>query len=142
MPANTTALGVAARTALKDACGSTTAKFLQRTVELSDRSLFDLITQPKNMNDTPTPETNEMLQKTWQSINFPTNPVPADFARQLERERDAVIKESHKIADLLDAEMKLSSRLAKAVDRYLNYHSTDHSELIDAYKSWLEARKP
>ena len=39
-----------------------------------------------NMSDTP--ETDEMVEQSFHRINFPTNPVPAEFARKLERERD------------------------------------------------------
>jgi hypothetical protein len=40
------------------------------------------------MNNTPTPETDEMVADGFHRVNFPTNPVPAEFARKLERERD------------------------------------------------------
>jgi hypothetical protein len=36
-----------------------------------------------------TPETDAMVESSFYSINFPTNPIPAEFARRLERERDA-----------------------------------------------------
>lgn len=36
------------------------------------------------MSDTP--RTDAVLESTWGSINVPTNPIPADFAKQLERE--------------------------------------------------------
>lgn len=38
------------------------------------------------MNDIQTPRTDAALEATWQSVNVPTSPVPADFARKLERE--------------------------------------------------------
>jgi len=37
---------------------------------------------------TPTPETDAMVEQCQRQINVPTNPVSADFARKLERERD------------------------------------------------------
>lgn len=36
------------------------------------------------MSDTPM--TDAALEQTWQSVNVPTNPVPAEFARNLERQ--------------------------------------------------------
>jgi len=42
------------------------------------------------MSDTP--ETDEMVEQSFHRINFPTNPVPAEFARKLERERDEARK--------------------------------------------------
>jgi len=38
----------------------------------------------------PTPETDSMVEESFHRINFPTSPVPAEFARKLERERDEV----------------------------------------------------
>ena len=35
-----------------------------------------------------TPETDSMTEQCQRQINIPTNPVPAEFARKLERERD------------------------------------------------------
>lgn len=35
-----------------------------------------------------TPETDAMVEQCQRQINVPTNPVPAEFARMLERERD------------------------------------------------------
>ena len=35
-----------------------------------------------------TPETDSMVEESFHRINFPTSPVPAEFARRLERERD------------------------------------------------------
>ena len=40
------------------------------------------------MSDRPTPETDSMVEASFHRINFPTCPVPAEFARKLERERD------------------------------------------------------
>ena len=40
------------------------------------------------MNNQPTPETDSMVEASFHRINFPTGPVPAEFARKLERERD------------------------------------------------------
>ena len=37
---------------------------------------------------TDTPETDAMAEQCQRQINIPTNPVPAEFARKLERERD------------------------------------------------------
>jgi hypothetical protein len=38
-----------------------------------------------------TPETDAMVESSFYSINFPTNPIPAEFARRLERERDELL---------------------------------------------------
>jgi hypothetical protein len=35
-----------------------------------------------------TPDTDAMVEESFHRINFPTAPVPAEFARRLERERD------------------------------------------------------
>jgi predicted house-cleaning NTP pyrophosphatase (Maf/HAM1 superfamily) len=35
-----------------------------------------------------TPETDSMVEESFHRINFPTSPVPAEFARRLERERN------------------------------------------------------
>ena len=37
---------------------------------------------------TDTPETDGIVEQCYRQINVPTNPIPADFARKLERERD------------------------------------------------------
>ena len=41
------------------------------------------------MSDTP--ETDAMVEESFHRINFPTAPVPAEFARKLERERDEAL---------------------------------------------------
>ncbi len=40
------------------------------------------------MRDQPTPETDAMRKQTWKSPQPPTSPIPGDFAKKLERERD------------------------------------------------------
>ena len=45
------------------------------------------------MSDTP--ETDGIVEQCYRQINVPTNPVPVDFARKLERERN----EYRKLAD-------------------------------------------
>ena len=40
------------------------------------------------MSDRPTPETDAMRKQTWQSSQPPTSPIPGEFAKKLERERD------------------------------------------------------
>jgi hypothetical protein len=52
------------------------------------------------MSDTP--RTDAVLQSTWQSINVPTNPIPADFAKQLERE----LAEAREIAEMQKETMR------------------------------------
>ena len=37
---------------------------------------------------TDTPETDGIVEQCYRQINVPTNPIHADFARKLERERD------------------------------------------------------
>lgn len=43
--------------------------------------------------NTPTPRTDAMLESTWRTINVPDSPIPAEFARQLERELAAMTAE-------------------------------------------------
>ena len=45
---------------------------------------------------TDTPETDAMTEQCQRQINIPTNPVPAEFARKLERERDEAIEIARK----------------------------------------------
>ena len=45
------------------------------------------------MSNRPTPETDSMVEESFHRINFPTAPVPAEFARKLERERDEAREE-------------------------------------------------
>lgn len=42
--------------------------------------------------NTPTPETDAMAEQCHHQINVPTNPVPAEFARKLERERNQLAR--------------------------------------------------
>ena len=49
-----------------------------------------------SMSDTP--ETDEMVEQSFHRINFPTNPVPAEFARKLERERDEAMEALERIS--------------------------------------------
>lgn len=51
------------------------------------------------MSDTP--RTDAALESTWGSINVPTNPIPADFARQLERELAEVTKQRNHLDMLI-----------------------------------------
>lgn len=51
------------------------------------------------MSDTP--RTDAALESTWGSINVPTNPIPADFARQLERELAEVTKQRDRLAEAI-----------------------------------------
>jgi len=52
------------------------------------------------MSDTPTPETDAMVEESFHRINFPTAPVPAEFARRLERERDEARAVAGELADI------------------------------------------
>ena len=62
------------------------------------------------MSDRPTPETDSMVEASFHRINFPTAPVPAEFARKLERERDKAQEDATnfyaRIIELTDKHIK------------------------------------
>lgn len=65
------------------------------------------------MNDTP--ETDVMVELSFHRINFPTAPVPAEFARKLERERDEAITARKESAnEWLNAVDMADKRVARA----------------------------
>jgi 3'-phosphoadenosine 5'-phosphosulfate sulfotransferase (PAPS reductase)/FAD synthetase len=49
-------------------------------------SVFELPTNTDMQSDTP--ETDAMVEQCQREINVPTNAIPAEFARKLERERN------------------------------------------------------
>jgi len=50
------------------------------------------------LTNSPTPETDAICEQ-WQSrINYPDNPIPAEFARNLERRLAAAVEGLEKIA--------------------------------------------
>ena len=51
------------------------------------------------MSEIQTPETDAMVELSFHRINFPTAPVPAEFARKLERERDEWRKAAFEITE-------------------------------------------
>jgi hypothetical protein len=59
--------------------------------------------QIRTMNDTPTPRTNDIIEQGWQSINYPSRPIPAEFAQQLERELTAVTAQRDDLQMQLDS---------------------------------------
>ena len=59
------------------------------------------------MSDTP--ETEAMRRQTWEFSNVPASPIPADFARKLERQRDAWRKCAEKFAAILSDETPLAT---------------------------------
>ena len=107
--------------------------------------------------NTQTPETDSMVEQCQREINVPTNPVPAEFARNLERMRDEFARRLQspvrcvsgherlplalwdcpdcvqKIRDEL-AEVKGKLELAEAVNQLslisLNGHENRHEEEV------------
>ena len=66
-----------------------------------------------------TPETDAMVEASFNRINFPTAPVPAEFARKLERERDEARESLKHIGEYgteeINAAVELRQKLASAL---------------------------
>lgn len=101
--------------------------------------------------NTDTPETDGIVEQYYRQINVPTNPIPADFARKLERERDelrdqrtkAVEKYQSAVKEMHEAGMH-RDRLAEALNAILNDDPDSPlykiKEAQDALAAWKEAR--
>lgn len=97
------------------------------------------------MSEWETPETDAMVEQSFHRINFPTSPVPAEFAKRLENERDA----ERALAEMF---RRKCSRLAlehKALQEQLDAaimlgkmqerrHERDLEELIAAAKAVID----
>ena len=59
------------------------------------------VRQGGNFLMSDTPRTDSILESTWHSVNMPTNPIPAEFARKLELELAAVMAERDEYRGLL-----------------------------------------
>jgi len=81
------------------------------TIEIikgSDNPVADFFSSPSK-----TPETDSMVEEGFHRINFPTAPVPAEFARKLERERDEA---RNKYDNLATEHMLVVNKLCKERD--------------------------
>ena len=105
------------------------------------------------MTTSDTPETDAMVEESFHRINFPTAPVPAEFARKLERERNEWAAmcgrykqerdEAHKIAeqaieDLAWFNETNSQRLRTELENEMKWHHRTHKELIEAQCKLLD----
>ena len=86
------------------------------------------------MSDTP--ETDAMVEESFHRINFPTAPVPADFARKLERERDEALMDraNGDIATMTrnhyERILRERNEAREKLDEEMKWHHRTHTELV------------
>ena len=102
------------------------------------------------MSDTP--ETDAMVEASFNRINFPTAPVPAEFARKLERERDEARKSLKHIGEYgteeinaaIDLRQKLASALVERDEAIRQRNETNESSVFSCnfyYEEKLKAER-
>ena len=79
------------------------------------------------MSDTP--ETNAMVEESFHRINFPTAPVPAEFARKLERERDEALMDRAN-GDIATMTTNHYERILKERDEARKYIERQRLEIV------------
>jgi len=65
-----------------------------------------------------------MIESTWETINVPSNPIPGNFGRQLERELNQTIARDRNTTEFCKQITKLSERLEK-----------EKAEILDALQA-------
>jgi hypothetical protein len=77
-----------------------------------------------------TPETDAMVEESFHRINFPTAPVPAEFARKLERERDEAI--TRRMETIMQCELYEQERdeARENLEEEMKFHHRTHTELV------------
>ena len=105
------------------------------------------------MSDTP--DTDAMVEESFHRINFPTAPVPAEFARKLERERDEAREQAQRLRVQLNhytqanemAEQAFSERdeshkiAEQAIDDLAWFNETNAQRLRDELEQLKEETK-
>jgi len=86
-----------------------------------------------------TPETDAMVESSFYSINFPTNPVPAEFARRLERERNMY---EQQVTCLLERLGKTQERMIDAECERDGWREAAYSLGEAIPPSWEELQPP
>ena len=85
----------------------------------------------KTGTETPTPMTDAALEQTWKSVNVPTNPIPAAFARQLERELTEAKSDLNAVRE---AHLAMTTKWRKAIEQ--------RDTLAEIAEMGLTLRKP
>ena len=94
------------------------------------------------MSDTP--ETDAMVEESFHRINFPTAPVPAEFARKLERERDEALMDraNGDIATMTinhyERILRERNEAREKLENEMKWHHRTHQELIEAQCKLLD----
>ena len=94
------------------------------------------------MSDTP--ETDAMVELSFHRINFPTAPVPAEFARKLERERDEALMDraNGDIATMTinhyERILRERNEAREKFENEMKWHHQTHQELVEAQCKLLD----
>ena len=94
------------------------------------------------MSDTP--ETDAMVEESFHRINFPTAPVPAEFARKLERERDEALMDraNGDIATMTinhyERILRERNEAREKFENEMKWHHRTHQELVEAQCKLLD----
>ena len=96
------------------------------------------------MTTSDTPETDAMVEESFHRINFPTAPVPAEFARKLERERDEALMDraNGDIATMTrnhyERILRERNEAREKLDEEMKWHHRTHTELVQTQCKLLD----